>query len=81
VQDRSITDIQVNSKGNLAWIALVRQVISGDARRFDVRRVIDGIVDRVDFGQDVLADSLAYSGGNIFWMNSGVAKTAPLPTN
>lgn len=81
VQDYSITDIQINSKGNMAWIALAKQVVSGDARRFDVRRAINGTVDRVDFGPAILADSLAYSGGNIFWMEEGNAKTAPLPTN
>ena len=81
VQDYSITDIQINSKGNMAWIALARQLVTGDAKRYDVRRVIGGTVDRVDFGDGILYDSLAYSGGNIFWMNSGTAKTAPLPTN
>jgi hypothetical protein len=81
VQDYSITDIQVNSKGNMAWLALARQLTTGDARRYDVRRAIDGKVDRVDSGPDILADSLAYSGGNIFWMNAGTAKTAPLPTS
>jgi hypothetical protein len=81
VQDYSITDIQINSKGNMAWIALARQLVDGDATRYDVRRVIDGTVDRVDFGQSILADSLGYSGGNIFWIKDGAAKTAPLPTN
>lgn len=80
VQDFSITDIQINSKGNMAWIALAKQVVGGNAMRYDVRRAINGTVDRVDFGPSILADSLAYSGGNIFWMEEGVAKSASLPT-
>jgi hypothetical protein len=81
VQDYSITDLQVNSKGNVAWIALARQLTTSDAKRYDVRRAISGVVSRVDFGENILADSLGYSGGNIFWIEDGAAKTAPLPTN
>jgi hypothetical protein len=78
--DYSITDIVITSKGNMAWIALLKHVPSGQTR-LDVRRAIDGTADRVDFGPNIVADSLGYSSGNIFWLNGNTAKSASLPTN
>ncbi len=79
VEDYSITDIVVRTNGNMAWIALAKQLVSGSQTRYDVRRAINGVVDRVDFGPNIVADSLAYSGGRIFWMEGNSAKSATLP--
>jgi hypothetical protein len=79
VQDYSITDIVVNGKGNVAWIALAQHVSGGNAKRYDVRRAIAGTVDRVDSGANIVADSLALSGTHLFWLAGGNAKTAELP--
>jgi hypothetical protein len=79
VQDYSITDIAINSKGNMAWIALAKHLSGGNATRYDVRTAIGGTAARVDFGPDIVGDSLAYSSGRIFWLNGGTAKTAALP--
>ncbi|HEX8647020.1 MAG TPA: hypothetical protein VF715_08955, partial [Thermoleophilaceae bacterium] len=78
--DYSITDIVITSKGNMAWIAFLKHNQNGQTR-YDVRRAIDGTADRVDFGPNIVADSLGYSSGNIFWLNGNVAKSASLPTN
>ncbi|MDQ3934332.1 MAG: hypothetical protein M3340_06835 [Actinomycetota bacterium] len=79
VEDYSITDIVVKANGNMAWIALAKQVVGGNQTRYDVRRAINGVVDRVDFGPNIVADSLALSGGNIFWLEGNNAKSASLP--
>jgi hypothetical protein len=79
VQDYSITDIVVNAKGNLAWIALAKHLSGGNATRFDVRRAVNGVVDRVDFGPDIVADSLALSSTHLFWLKGQAPKTAELP--
>lgn len=79
IVDYSITDIQVNSKGNMAWIALAKEIGGASAARYDVRRAIDGVADRVDAGPAIVGDSLAYSAGRIYWLNGGAPKSVPLP--
>jgi hypothetical protein len=79
VQDYSITDIVVNGKGNVAWIALAKHLSGGNATRFDVRRAVGGVVSRVDFGPGIAGDSLALSATTIYWLNGGAAKSAELP--
>lgn len=79
VQDYSITDIVVRPNGNVAWIALAKHLSGGNQTRYDVRRAIDQNVTRVDFGPNIVPDSLAYSGGRIFWLKGEDAKWATLP--
>ena len=79
VQDYSITDIVARPNGNVAWIALAKHVSGGNATRYDVRRVIDQNVTRIDFGTTIVPDSLAISGTHIFWIEGNNAKTAELP--
>lgn len=77
VQDHSITDILVRANGDMAWIARTRRIGGDDATRYDVRVSGDPAI-RVDFGSDIVPDSLAYSGNRIFWLNGGTAKSASL---
>ncbi|HEX8052919.1 MAG TPA: hypothetical protein VF517_07995 [Thermoleophilaceae bacterium] len=79
VVDYSITSLKVNSKGNMAWIAQAKHLSGGNQTRFDVRRAINGVADRVDVGPGIVGDSLAYSAGRIYWLNGDVPKVAALP--
>jgi hypothetical protein len=79
VQNYQITDILVTNLGNMAWIAEAKHLVGGNQVRYDVRRVINGAVDRVDFGPNIVPDSLAYSAHRIFWLEGSNAKTADLP--
>jgi hypothetical protein len=79
VVDYSVTDIVVKGNGNVAWIALAKQLSGGSAQRFDVRRLIGSTADRVDFGTGIVGDSLALSATTIYWLNGAAPKSASLP--
>jgi hypothetical protein len=79
VQDYSITDIVVKSNGNMAWIALSKQLSGGNATRYEVRRAIGAVTDTVASGTSVVADSLALSAGTIYWLEGATPKSSTLP--
>jgi hypothetical protein len=79
VQDYSITDIVVQPNGNLAWIALSKQLSGGTATRYEVRRAIGATTDTVGTGTAIVADSLALSTGTIYWLDGATPKSSTLP--
>jgi hypothetical protein len=79
VQDYSITDVVIRGNGNMAWIAFAEHLSGGNQKRYDVRRLIGNAVSRVDFGPNIVPDSLALSGTSLFWLNGAVPKAAGLP--
>jgi hypothetical protein len=79
VQDFSITDIVVKNNGNMAWIALKKQVSGGTESTSEVRRAVGNTTDTVGTGPTIVADSLAVSGSTIFWLDGATPKSASLP--
>jgi hypothetical protein len=79
VQDFSITGIVVKGNGNMAWIALKKQVSGGNASTYEVRRAIGAVSDTVGTGPAIAADSLALSSSTIFWLDGATPKSASLP--
>lgn len=79
VQDFSITDIVVRPNGNVAWIAFAQHLSGGNATRYDVRRVIDQNVTRIDSGTTIVPDSLALSGTHLYWLDAETPETSELP--
>lgn len=68
-----MTDLVLRSNGSVAWI---RQL--GGGQEYELWKLDSGGEVRVDSGSAIDPDSLALSGGRIYWMRAGEPQSAAL---